>query len=77
MAFGWRNITTVLDLRSEGEMKRRPSGLRDRPGFTYIPCPVEGGERLPGREADVGRGYFETLVQYEPEHLCTERRRGL
>ena len=60
-----RNITTVLDLRSEGEMKRRPSGLRDRPGFTYIPCPVDGGERLPGREADVGRGYFETLDRKE------------
>ena len=56
-----RDIATVLDLRSTGEMERRPCGLKGRPGFTYVPCPLVGGERLPNCEADVGRGYFETL----------------
>lgn len=49
----------------KGSWSGAPPGLRDRPGFTYIPCPVEGGERLPRAEADVGRGYFETLDRKE------------
>ena len=60
-----RGIHTVVDLRSESEAERRPCGLAGRPGFTYLHCPLAGGERLAQREADIGRGYFEALDRRE------------
>lgn len=56
-----RNITTVVDLRSEGEMLHGPDPLASAQGFAYFHCPLSGGGFMPNLEDDVGKGYFTLL----------------
>ena len=41
------NITTLVDLRSVQELKRKPCPLQGVQGFTYYHLPVTGGEDVP------------------------------
>ena len=60
-----RDITTVIDLRSEEETKRKPDQLAGETDFRYFHAPMLGGERMPNLERDVGRGYFQVLDRKE------------
>ena len=42
-----RGITTILDLRGEKEIARKPSGFAKAEGFTYINCPIIEGSGVP------------------------------
>lgn len=42
-----RQITTIVDLRSEEEAARKPCCLREQPGFRYFHLPVTGGGGTP------------------------------
>ena len=47
---GWlldNNITTLVDLRSAGEVRRQPCGLADKEAFQYYHLPVTGGGDTP------------------------------
>lgn len=41
------NITTIVDLRSEEEVARKPCSLQERDGFRYLHLPVTGGGDTP------------------------------
>lgn len=41
------NITTLVDLRSDEEVAKKPCGLKDRDGFRYFHLPVAGGGNTP------------------------------
>lgn len=60
-----REITTVIDLRSAGELERKPDQLSTEPDFFYHHIPMVGGERLPNLEEDVGGSYFLMLERRE------------
>ncbi len=51
-------VTTLIDLRSEEEVLRRPCPLTDHPGFVYRYMPVSGGNALPASPADVPLSYL-------------------
>ena len=51
-------ITTVIDLRSEGERKRKSCPLSTDPRFVYHTIPLTGGERVPATPADVPLSYI-------------------
>jgi len=42
-----RGITTILDLRGEKDLARKPSGFAKAEGFTYINCPIVEGSGVP------------------------------
>ena len=42
-----RKICTIIDLRGEKEVQRKPSGFAGREGFTYHNIPVEEGSGIP------------------------------
>ena len=57
-----RDITTVVDLRSGAEIRRKPDQLSTQPDVRYFHCPLLAeGDGMPNLEADVGRGYFRML----------------
>ncbi len=56
-----RDITTVVDLRSEAEAGRKPDQLAGVPDFHYVVCPLLEADRMPNLEDDVGAGYFRVL----------------
>ena len=57
-----RDITTVVDLRSEAEVGRKPDQLSGHPDFHYFHCPLLAeGDGMPNLETDVGAGYFRML----------------
>lgn len=41
------NVATIVDLRSEEELIRKPCCLKDRDGFQYVHLPVTGGGDTP------------------------------
>lgn len=41
------NITTLVDLRSDEEVVKKPCSLKDRDGFRYFHLPVRGGGNTP------------------------------
>lgn len=41
------NITTIVDLRSEEEVVKKPCYLKERTGFRYVHLPVTGGGDTP------------------------------
>ena len=51
-------IQTVLDLRGQEDVKRRPSGFADREGFSYIHIPIEEGSGIPENTEAVSRSYL-------------------
>lgn len=40
-------ITTLVDLRSDEEKRRKPCRLETRGGFRYVHLPVTGGDTIP------------------------------
>lgn len=42
-----RKICTIIDLRGEKEVQRRPSAFADREGFVYRNIPIEEGSGIP------------------------------
>lgn len=56
-----RDITTVIDLRHEDEIKYQPDELKFIPGFIYYHCNLAGGGLLPNCENDVAASYFRML----------------
>lgn len=42
-----RRITTILDLRGDKDLTRKPSGFANAEGFTYINCPIIEGSGVP------------------------------
>lgn len=42
-----RGITTIIDLRGEKDLARKPSGFANAEGFTYINCPIVEGSGVP------------------------------
>lgn len=41
------NITTIIDLRSEEEIFKKPCFLKNQDGFRYFHLPVTGGSEIP------------------------------
>lgn len=41
------NVTTIVDLRSDEEVVRKPCCLKGRDGFRYVRLPVTGGGDIP------------------------------
>lgn len=60
-----RGITTVIDLRSGGEIERNPDQLATTPGFCYHNIPLVGVDHLPELEEDMGLAYFMGLDRKE------------
>ena len=50
-------ITTLVDLRSEEEVQKRPCPLAANPSFVYHHLPVTGGGDTPASRADLHRVY--------------------
>lgn len=42
-----RGITTILDLRGDKDITRKPSGFANVEGFTYVNCPIIEGSGVP------------------------------
>lgn len=42
-----RGITTIIDLRGDKDLARKPSGFANEEGFTYINCPIIEGSGVP------------------------------
>ena len=42
-----RGITTIIDLRGDKDIARKPSGFADVSGFTYVNCPIVEGSGVP------------------------------
>lgn len=53
-----RGITTLIDLRSDAEVQRRPCPLAEDSRFTYLHMPVTGGNSMPDSPADVPLSYL-------------------
>lgn len=51
-------ITTIVDLRSDEERRRKPCCLEKKDGFRYVPLPVTGGDAVP-----TSREYLYTLYR--------------
>lgn len=51
-------VTTVVDLREDGEKARKPCPLETHSAFSYHHLPVTGGSRLPEAPALVSRCYI-------------------
>jgi protein tyrosine/serine phosphatase len=51
-------VTTLIDLRSEDEILRRPCPLAEHPAFVYRSMPVTGGNALPASVQDVPCSYL-------------------
>lgn len=53
-----RDITTIIDLRGEKDIARRPSGFANVDGFHYINCPIDEGSGVPESMEAVPRSYI-------------------
>ena len=51
-------ITTVIDLRSDGERLQKPCPLSTDPRFDYHAISLTGGEKIPATPADVPLSYI-------------------
>ena len=51
-------VTTLIDLRWEAEVQRRPVPLAEDPRFRCLHLPVTGGNAMPASPADVPRSYL-------------------
>ena len=67
-----RGITTILDLRGDKDIARKPSGFVNVEGFTYINCPVIEGSGVPESVEQVPVSYMK-IAQAEnmPRVFCT------
>lgn len=53
-----RGITTILDLRGEKDIERRPNGFANAEGFQYISCPIDEGSGVPESVEAVPTSYL-------------------
>ena len=63
-----RGVTTLIDLRSEAEIFRRPCPLAGDARFTYLHLPVTGGNAMPDSPADVPLSYLR-MVDAQMAHI--------
>ena len=61
-----RGITTILDLRGDKDLARKPSGFANAEGFTYINCPIIEGSGIPESVEKVPVSY---LAIAQAEHM--------
>lgn len=61
-----RGITTILDLRGDKDLARKPSGFANTEGFTYINCPIIEGSGIPESVEKVPVSY---LAIAQAEHM--------
>lgn len=52
------NICTIIDMRSEKEVQRKPSGFCDKAGFTYYNVPIDEGSGIPESVDAVSASYM-------------------
>lgn len=52
------NILTVIDMRGEKDVLRKPSGFSDREGFAYINIPIDEGSSIPESVDAVSESYM-------------------
>lgn len=62
------NITTIIDLRNDEEVKKRPSAFLNNKAFHYYHCKIYGDGRIPDKSEDVAPSYFE-MVEEEKSML--------
>ena len=55
------NITTIVDLRSDDEVQRKPCALKDCKYFQYYHCKIHGDGALPKNVEAVSDSYFEMV----------------
>lgn len=53
-----RGITTIIDLRGEKDVARKPSGFANAEGFCYINCPIDEGSGVPESVEAVPESYL-------------------
>ncbi len=53
-----RGITTILDMRGDKDLARKPSGFASKEGFTYINCPIIEGSGVPESVEQVPVSYL-------------------
>ena len=53
-----RGITTILDLRGDKDLARKPSGFANAEGFTYVNCPIIEGSGVPESVEQVPVSYL-------------------
>lgn len=64
-------VTTLIDLRSDAEVQRRPCPLAEDCRFTYRHMPVTGGNAMPASVEDVPRSYLRMLDEQMTRILNT------
>lgn len=57
------NIHTVIDLRNEDEVGRKPCALKNIRKFQYYHCKIYGDGRIPTSAEDVPVSYFEMVEE--------------
>lgn len=57
----YNGITTVIDLRSEEEVRKRPTIFSQIDGFVYMSMPVTGGNAIPKTAEDVPKSYIDMI----------------
>lgn len=55
------NITTIIDLRTETERKKKKCPLIDDSRFSYYIFPVAGGDQVPSKVDEVSRAYMNMI----------------
>ncbi len=55
------NITTIVDLRSDDEVQRKPCALKNEKNFQYYHCKAHGDGCLPTSVESVSDSYFEMV----------------
>lgn len=53
------NITTIVDLRTEAERRKKPCSLAENSRFQYYSMPVSGGNQIPASVEDVSKSYIQ------------------
>ncbi len=66
-------VTTLIDLRSDAEVTRKPCPLANGARFTYHHMPVTGGNAMPASVEDVPRSYLRMVDEQMERILRTIR----
>lgn len=59
-----KNITTIVDLRSEDEIEKNPSFFTNNSNFSYFHCPLFGGGAAPSNEKEIPASYMNMLFDH-------------
>lgn len=52
------NVQTIIDMRGNQDVMRKPSGFAERPEFTYIHIPIDEGSGIPACVDEVSKSYL-------------------